>query len=1020
MNSINSCAVKMQCNCKPNFLFSSEQKISTRRMLRMNSTSSDSVAEVSDSFQTDLTGKVKKSSLTKEAEEFNTTAMEEDPETIQKQLYRKEFKDQIRSWEKIESSFSNFPHYLNENTKSQLLDCAVANIKFPELHKYGGSLPTSSQTLLLSGQQGTEDYQQQLVQALCRQVKADFLLLDAKIFSLESDDRSDSDQKTTEGLLDSLFDIADDDEDDVEEEASEGQGEIEDGEDEDEENDDDEDDDEALGEDEDDGNALDMSGYQDYFGVQSGGNSNGDTSAEKAVHKRIRDAIRARIGRVREEAAHKKPQFFVVDNALHGLNSSAKEEILRVGNRGGPPWFGLQRGDRVKVAGTGKGIGKDWRGTILPDGKHIFIHSSCHVSMWPSNVPKPFYDVYSAGKEEKAEEVPEDYLEEGWKGTVVELLLDQPGKLRVKFDSEDGEEGEDRICSVSDIERETRQWEKSVVCQDALFEFLVEYSEQRPLIVFVTNPSFWMDAVPISKLVPFMSRLEDGLKSLAGCPVMLVGSVISENEDGSRTNNKSLQIIRGRLVWIQGMDEVAAQAAEIDHIFTDVVMIDPPQDKSKIEEWDLMRLQAKENRIRRENVAGVTRVLTRHNLRCLEVPDMPPIKIIPKNIEKLVGTARTLHLARSSEPPTIVDEQLVISPESLKAALELTGIFQETNATTTTIKRPQKDTIKTDEFEKILLSEVTAPEEVGVSFEDIGALDEVKNTLKELVMLPLQRPELFARGALSKPVKGVLLFGPPGTGKTLLAKAVASEAGATFINVSSSVITSKWYGDAEKLTHAVFSLARKMAPTVVFVDEVDSVLGKRGSDFENEASRRMKNEFMSSWDGMKSSDKERVLVLAATNRPYDLDEAVIRRLPRRIMVGLPDAANREKILRIILNKETMEENFSFEELAAMTDGYSGSDLRNLSIAAAYRPIREILQKEKEKAKEDSVHLTEGGSTFPLRPISLEDFRRAMNQVGASVSSDASSINALQRWNEQYGEGGDRKKQQRFIGFVGPD
>lgn len=277
-------------------------------------------------------------------------------------------------------------------------------------------------------------------------------------------------------------------------------------------------------------------------------------------------------------------------------------------------------------------------------------------------------------------------------------------------------------------------------------------------------------------------------------------------------------------------------------------------------------------------------------------------------------------------------------------------------------------------------------------------------------MLPLQRPELFCKGNLTRPCKGVLLFGPPGTGKTLLAKAVATEAGANFINITGSTITSKWFGDAEKLTKSLFSLAKKLAPAVIFVDEVDSLLGARGGSSEHEATRKTRNEFMAAWDGLRSKDNERVLVLAATNRPFDLDDAVIRRLPRRILVDLPNTENRVKILRVILADEELEEGFDFEELSRITDGYSGSDLKNLSIAAAYRPIRELLLYEEQEDKlEGTAATNRAQSSAVIRPLRYDDFKQAMAQVGASVAFAASSMNELRRWNEQYGEGGNRKK-----------
>ncbi|GJM95487.1 hypothetical protein PR202_ga12227 [Eleusine coracana subsp. coracana] len=298
-------------------------------------------------------------------------------------------------------------------------------------------------------------------------------------------------------------------------------------------------------------------------------------------------------------------------------------------------------------------------------------------------------------------------------------------------------------------------------------------------------------------------------------------------------------------------------------------------------------------------------------------------------------------------------------------------------------------------------------------FEDIGALDIVKDTLKELVMVPLQRPELFCKGQLRKPLKGILLFGPPGTGKTMLAKAVATEAGANFINVSMSTITSKWLGEGEKYVKAIFSLASKLSPAVIFIDEVDSLLGKRESSGEHEAMRKMKNEFMINWDGLRTKEQERVLVLGATNRPFDIDEAVIRRFPRRLMVGLPDASNREKILRVILSKEELATDVDFESLANMTDGYSGSDLKNLCVTAATCPVREVLEKEK---KEKNLARAEGRpepalhGSEAIRGLRMDDFKFAHGKVCASFSSDSRNMNELLQWNDLYGEGGSRKNE----------
>ncbi|KAG0476875.1 hypothetical protein HPP92_013716 [Vanilla planifolia] len=246
----------------------------------------------------------------------------------------------------------------------------------------------------------------------------------------------------------------------------------------------------------------------------------------------------------------------------------------------------------------------------------------------------------------------------------------------------------------------------------------------------------------------------------------------------------------------------------------------------------------------------------------------------------------------------------------------------------------------------------------------------------------------------------------------MLAKAVATEAGANFINISMSSIASKWFGEGEKYVKAVFSLASKIAPSVVFVDEVDSMLGRRENPGEHEAMRKMKNEFMVNWDGLRTKDKERVLVLAATNRPFDLDEAVIRRLPRRLMVNLPDAANREKILKVILAKESLAPDVDLDALASITDGYSGSDLKNLCVTAAHRPIREILQKEKTERNQALADNTPPPPLYTsqdIRPLNMDDLKYAHEQVCASVSSESTNMNELVQWNELYGEGGSRRK-----------
>ncbi|GKV04899.1 hypothetical protein SLEP1_g16992 [Rubroshorea leprosula] len=455
--------------------------------------------------------------------------------------------------------------------------------------------------------------------------------------------------------------------------------------------------------------------------------------------------------------------------------------------------------------------------------------------------------------------------------------------------------------------------------------------------------------------------------------------------------------------------EMPKTMKQITRLFPNKVAIQLPQDEVLLSDWKQHLERDMETLKAQSNVVSIRSVLNRNGLDCpdLEALCLKDQTLTAENVEKVVGWALSHHFMHSSEP--LKDAKLVISTESIKYGL---NILQGMQSETKSLKKSLKDVITENEFEKKLLADVIPPSDIGVSFDDIGALENVKDTLKELVMLPLQRPELFCKGQLTKPCKGILLFGPPGTGKTMLAKAVATEAGANFINISMSSITSKWFGEGEKYVKAVFSLASKIAPSVVFVDEVDSMLGRRENPGEHEAMRKMKNEFMVNWDGLRTKDKERVLVLAATNRPFDLDEAVIRRLPRRLMVNLPDAPNREKILRVILSKEELSPDADLEAVANMTDGYSGSDLKNLCVTAAYCPIREILEKEKKEkasALAENRSLPSLHSSSDVRPLKMDDFRFAHEQVCASVSSESANMNELLQWNELYGEGGSRKK-----------
>ncbi|KAL8966834.1 MAG: hypothetical protein Q9197_005765 [Variospora fuerteventurae] len=266
-------------------------------------------------------------------------------------------------------------------------------------------------------------------------------------------------------------------------------------------------------------------------------------------------------------------------------------------------------------------------------------------------------------------------------------------------------------------------------------------------------------------------------------------------------------------------------------------------------------------------------------------------------------------------------------------------------------RRSRKEDLALNQYEQMIAMDVVAPDDIPVTFEDIGGLGDIIDELKESVIYPLTMPQLYVRTSslLSAP-SGVLLYGPPGCGKTMLAKALAHESGATFINLHISTLTEKWYGDSNKLVNAVFSLARKLEPSIVFIDEIDAVLGQRRSN-EHDASGMVKAEFMTLWDGLTSANSsgeaQRILVLGATNRIQDIDEAILRRMPKKFSVSLPSAPQRLRILGLVLKDTRIDKNnFDLEYLVRVMAGMSGSDIKEACRDAAMGPVKELIRQKR--------------------------------------------------------------------------
>uniref|UniRef100_A0A8C2WZ69 Outer mitochondrial transmembrane helix translocase n=1 Tax=Cyclopterus lumpus TaxID=8103 RepID=A0A8C2WZ69_CYCLU len=333
------------------------------------------------------------------------------------------------------------------------------------------------------------------------------------------------------------------------------------------------------------------------------------------------------------------------------------------------------------------------------------------------------------------------------------------------------------------------------------------------------------------------------------------------------------------------------------------------------------------------------------------------------------------------------------------------------------MKRIGVEGVKLTEYEMNIASQLVDPQTMKVTWRDIAGLDEVVNELQDTVILPFQKRHLLAGSKLFQPPKGVLLFGPPGCGKTMIAKATAKASGCKFINLQPSTLTDMWYGESQKLTSAVFSLAVKLQPCIIFIDEIDSFLRNRSS-MDHEATAMMKAQFMSLWDGLDTSSTTQVMVMGATNRPQDVDPAILRRMPTTFYVGLPVrhvhthtpaqtciyvmqiiqhkfiqcSRQRQDILRLILTGESLSNAINLKEIAEKTDGYSGSDLRELCRDAAMYRVRDYVRKEQMRQiaqqLQDSQEEERPVDEERLRPVTQLDLLFGLDKMKESKQATA--------------------------------
>ncbi|KAL8199937.1 hypothetical protein R6Q57_013505 [Mikania cordata] len=311
-------------------------------------------------------------------------------------------------------------------------------------------------------------------------------------------------------------------------------------------------------------------------------------------------------------------------------------------------------------------------------------------------------------------------------------------------------------------------------------------------------------------------------------------------------------------------------------------------------------------------------------------------------------------------------------------------------------------------------------EKPNVNWNDVAGLQSAKQALQEAVILPVKFPQFFV--GKRRPWRAFLLYGPPGTGKSYLAKAVATEADSTFFSISSSDLVSKWMGESEKLVSNLFNMARENAPSIIFIDEIDSLVGQRGEGNESEASRRIKTELLVQMQGVGNDDRK-VLVLAATNTPYSLDQAIRRRFDKRIYIPLPDLKARQHMFKVHLGDTPhCLTDRDFEQLAYKTEGFSGSDIAVCVNEVLFEPVRKtqdamfFIKKQDdtwvpcgprqpgaiEITMQDLASRGEASKIIPP-PISRTDFDKVLARQKPTVSK--SDLEVHDRFTKEFGEEG---------------
>ncbi|OCH91171.1 AAA-domain-containing protein [Obba rivulosa] len=400
----------------------------------------------------------------------------------------------------------------------------------------------------------------------------------------------------------------------------------------------------------------------------------------------------------------------------------------------------------------------------------------------------------------------------------------------------------------------------------------------------------------------------------------------------------------------------------------------------------------------------------------------------------LRDSSTSISTKASIPPPALVDSDPV--EESLTSNVDESAERKQMDKVVERIKTDRK----LGQYEKQLLTCIVDPASLSTTFSQVHLPQDTLDSIRTMASLTLLCPTAFERGILKDHrMTGCLLYGPPGTGKTLVVRALAKEAGSRMLSVTSADIMSKGWGDEQKSIRALFSLARRLSPCIIFIDEIDTLLGARTSTSGSGTERLYRTvvtEFMQEMDGLKSNTKSNVIVIGATNRPFDLDDAILRRLPCRLFVDLPSKADRETILSILLQDEELSPDVDLRVIAEKTRNFSGSDLKHLCVAATLAAVKQQMHipwrvntltslseadqplHERNPGKPDfaSPNVTCGTSSLTTTPhlgriLTARNFERALMEVFPSTSESLGSLSRLRKWNEELG-GGSRIQEDR--------